>query len=105
MVIMTAYDPRKDKNISVGQYDEETKTFKRQVKPEHLLKKWNAYGIDSGVVSQLDALGCETVLIYTEDNILKSEFRKWKSTNAHRFDFGNGEQMFLGVEFMEGVDD
>ena len=69
---------------------------KRVKKSKHLFKSGDAWGIDSGVINQLDDMGCKQIRILDEESntIYSLGFPTWKEKNWE-LDLGHGEQQFV----------
>ena len=92
---MRIFDPRKQRYVRIGHYDKESGVFTKRVQPHHLLKMYDAYGIQDEAIDALNTSGCLTIrIVETEtDTTLVSPFMKWYRLPTR--DYGHGPQRFL----------
>jgi hypothetical protein len=96
-------DPRKGHQVLAGEYDEETKTFTRHVKPEHFVRVGQGYAIQQSVIDQLATLGClHVILILIDGKKIPSEFWHWTGERSFAKNLGHGWQRILPLKVMDG---
>jgi hypothetical protein len=101
---MRIFDPRKQKYVRIGHYDNDTRVFTKRVQPQHLLKLYDAYGLQDDAIEQLNVSGCLTIRIVEEDGrVLESPFMRWYRLPVR--DYGHGPQKFLCRKDMVVVSD
>jgi hypothetical protein len=72
---------------------------KKVVKSKHLLRKWNAWGIDKAVVDSLIRNGIKQIIVHEkEENIDYETSVKDFVEKGIKEDFGHGDQIFLSLE-------
>lgn len=98
------FDPKKNKQITAGKYDELTKTFSKKVGARHYMRVVKGYGIQEDVIKKLCELKCEFVVFYAPGCVLKSEFKEWIAPDKRVLDFGSGPQRFFTAEKMRKYD-
>ncbi len=95
--VMT-YDMKKDKKVLCGHLKGDT--FYREVKPEHLMHKFNSYAIQEDAFHYLVINGCKRVVLQTQDGYLVSTIEDWLQPNIKVMNYGHGSQRFLPVKYM-----
>lgn len=96
---LKTFDKAKDKYVRAGNLEGDV--YHRKVKNAHYMVKEHGYGIQTDVMSKLLACGAKKILIHTKTKDLSASLATWV-LRGHRKDYGNGEQVFLSTEFMEG---
>lgn len=80
----------------VGRFFKRTKVFLKEVKPEHLFRKHDAWGIDAGVLHALSEKRCQTVRLFCrEEGVVYNAPLKAFTNEGISGDFGYGVQVFL----------
>lgn len=98
LVDVKTTDPRRRIQITVGEYDKETRTFTKKVSPRHKLRLFDGYGIQEKVLIGLhEQMDCLWVRVVEEngDSYLDS-IQHWM--NGKTLDFGHGPQKFLTTQ-------
>lgn len=88
------FDPKKQRNILAGTYNEDLKIFFKKVKNNHWMVIEKAYGIQEEVLQRLKQLGCESVCIETKISNIQSKLEDWLKQPIKNY--GHGNQRFLG---------
>lgn len=87
------FDPKKNKNILAGEYNEFDYTFIKKVKSNHFMIKEKSYGIQDEVLQQLQKLGCLNILIITKKGLQITVLQDWLRQPIKNY--GHGNQRFL----------
>lgn len=95
---ITTFDAGKQKVVRSGIY--KNGVFTKRVKPEHLMRKFNAYGVQEDIIVSLAGKNCQIVHIICDGKVLESKFEDWLAPDIKVMDFGNGKQRFLPVNRM-----
>ena len=90
------YDPKKQKNVVAGHYNETLKTFFKEVTKRHWMILEKGYGIQDIVLQQLKELGCEKICIKTKLSYINSDLKDW--LNQPIKNYGHGDQRFLRIK-------
>lgn len=94
---MQIYKNQRGKVIGVASAGIFSKKVKRS---KHLLRKWDAYGIDKSILDELVSNGVQKVLIYeTEDNKEYLTTVKEFAERGIEADFGHSPQIFLPLVY------
>lgn len=96
---VTAYDPKKDKEVMVGVYATASGIFTKTVSARHFMRKYNGYAIQTSVIEYLTSINCRTVRIKTNKESYIASFKRWKRDGIYK-DYGHGEQCFYSIKFM-----
>lgn len=97
------FDPAKNKQVLVGAYDIETKSFLKPVKPYHFMYKTQSYAIQENVMEALQAKGCLKIIISTATTDWMSDFKDWLAPDIKVLDYGNGKQRHFPLKRMTRV--
>jgi hypothetical protein len=91
------YDQKKEKEVTAGLYD--GVVFTKMAKEKHFMRMFNGYGIQEEALQKLKELGCQRVIIKTNnDGNYYSLLDDWFQCEVRQF--GNGQQRFLDRRFM-----
>ncbi len=76
--------------------------FKHVKKSKHLLRKFNAWGIDSRVLAALQSQGCKNVVVHdTESRIIYSVSLEVYNRVGFDRDLGHGHQTFAALAYFK----
>ena len=95
---LKTFDKAKGKEVTCGYVDGDT--YHRKVNNKHYMVKERGYGIQSDIVNRLFKERIKNIVIHTKTKDLKTTLSSW-IIRGHRADYGNGEQVFLDVSYME----
>lgn len=99
-------DPKKGFQVFCGDYNEETKTFVRHVKPEHFVRVGQGWALQESALFQLKSMGCEKVVIVDMQpdgrHYFESELWHWFGERSFVKDLGHGLQRVLPKKLMNG---
>ena len=87
------YDPKKNREVLTGIYDEFTLRFTKEVKPEHYMIKEKGYGIQEDIIQELILLGCEQIRFISKTKIIDFPFELVLEKPIKNY--GHGEQRFI----------
>lgn len=96
---LLAFDPAKNKRILCGEVI--GNALFRWVKPEHFMRKFQAYGIQEVAFQEIILKGVENIIL-KEEGTGKNWKADTKTWNIHGkvMDFGHGKQRFLSMKYM-----
>lgn len=94
-MLIHCFDVKKNKLVLAGEYNMFDFTFRKKVTSKHYMIKEQGYGISEDVIRQLIELNCELIIIQTNKNKYKFEFRELLQQSIKNY--GHGEQRFLKV--------
>ena len=100
LIDLLSYDPKKNKRIKAGTFDEDTKVFTKECSAKHFFKIIGGYGIQEDVIQKLDELLCEEVIIKTKVGSYHSKFLAWLGPTMIPKDYGHGKQRFMAIAKM-----
>jgi hypothetical protein len=98
---MKARQYKNFKGKFIGKISEDT-FCKNVKKSKHLLRKWNAWGIDKAIVDSLMRDGVQKIRVHEkEENIDYETSVKDFVEKGVEGDFGHGKQIFLQLEYFD----
>jgi len=98
-MILRTFDKKKKCEIVAGEIVDDV--FVKKVDPKkHLMKMFNAYGIQEHVIQRLVATKVQDISIVEPSRVLTSKLSDWLSPNIKVMDYGSGKQRFLPVTKM-----
>jgi hypothetical protein len=102
LTAIKTYDEGKGSYVQAGWYHEEQKTYYRDVKTNHFMRKFQGWGIQQDIIDSLPLMGCERVLIRVLDSgsRFQAPLNTWQTAGVAD-NFGHGVQVFLDINHME----
>lgn len=98
---LLVYDIRKRKQVLVGQYDEPTGVFHKEVKPKHYMRIRGGYGISESALKELLKFGCKYIYINNGQEVRSIPFDIWYMQRTEGF--GHDAQKFFPWDRMNVV--
>lgn len=85
-------DPGKGHEVSLGQYDEETKTLHKRVKDAHYVRMHQCYAIQKIGIQKLKDIGCQVISVEKGKEKAIVLLEVWEKVGVE-FDLGHGTQI------------
>lgn len=87
------HDPKKNKRVLCGEFDEKTKTFYKEAKASHWCRAAQGFGISLNAMEQLKGLGCQKIIVRYGREVRAVPFSVWDAKSPRSL--GQEKQVFM----------